>query len=237
MYAISPERTIITNISSELIVSAEECGNWLNLSPSAIIKQTDLLEGLIKSVTEIVENYTWLSLRQTTFEALFDLQDSIIINGLKLSLQRAPILELANITKIEYLNNSNTWTEFDRGTMTIEGLYENVTEKQEMRQWASIKFIEDVPFQDRCNAYKIRVTFIAGYDPIETEISLKIPETIKTAIKQIVAFYYTYRGDCASECSLDGNPVPCTAKGMLDQISIKNTIIGGSYTPGGSCGC
>lgn len=237
MYTISPNTTKIINISQELIVSVEECGKWLNLSPSAIIKQNDMLEGLIKTVIEIVENYTWLNLRQTTFEAYYDLQGFSQIEGLKLSLERSPILNLDNITKIEYLDDADTWTEFDKGVMTIEGLYENVTEKQELRQWASVRFREDVPFESRCNAYKIRVTFISGYDPLETDVALKIPETIKTAIKQIVAFHYTNRGDCSSECSLDGFPVPCISKGMLDQISIKNSIIGGSYNPaqGGCC--
>jgi hypothetical protein len=245
MIAVSPNITKLVTVSQELIVSVQDAGTWLNLSPSAITMQNDLLEELIKTTTEIIEDYTWLSLRQKTFEAYYDLQSylfSQFANGnLKLRLERSPILSLENITKIEYLAN-DIWNEFDRGTMTIDGLYENTTEKLEQRQWASIMFKENVPFEDRCNAYKIRVTFTSGYDPTETEAALKIPTRIKTAIKQIVAFHYTYRGDCQSDCDLDGYPIPCHVKGIIDAISVKNSIIGTEYNPasdyyGGLCGC
>lgn len=243
--SVSPNITKLIDVSQELIVSVEECGKWLNLSSSSILKNNDILESLIKSTTEIIEDYTWLSLRQKTFEAYYDLGNYLFtdfVNGnLKLNLERSPILELENITKIEYLDNDQ-WVEFDRGAMTIEGLYDNVTEKLEQRKWASIKFRENVPFQGRCNAYKIRNTFISGYDPVETDVSKKVPEVIKLAIKEIVAFHYTQRGDCATECTLDGFPVPCLTKGMLDQISIKGSVIGTTYNPasssyGGVFGC
>jgi hypothetical protein len=241
MIAISPNITKETSISQALIVSVEECGEWLNLSPSAITMQNDMLEGLIKTVTEIVESYTWLSLRQKTFEAYYDLQENVFYGffdgNIKLGLQRAPIIDITNITKLEYLSGDQ-WVEFNRGTMTIDGLYENTTEKAERRQWASIKFKESVPFQERCNAYKIRVTFTAGYNPTETNIAKKIPEVIKLAIKNIVSYHYTNRGDCESACNLNGFPVPCVAKGMLDQISVKNSTLGADYTPAGECyGC
>lgn len=245
MYAISPNITKMTEVSQELIVSAQEVGTWINLSPSAIVMQNDLLEGLIKTTTEIIEDYSWLSLRQKTFEAYYNLPSVLFYQfacgDLKLSLERSPILSLDNITKIEYLAN-DIWNEFDRGTMTIDGLYENVTERLEQRQWASIMFKESVPIEERCNAYKIRVTFTVGYDPIETNPVFKIPERIKLAIKQIVNFHYTYRGDCQSECDINGYPIPCQTKGIIDAISVKNSIVGTEYNPasdyyGGLCGC
>jgi hypothetical protein len=234
MYAISPNITKLTTVSQELIVSVNEIGTWKNLSPSAIIMHNDMLEELITTTTEIIEDYTWLSLRQKTFEAYYDLQSCLftqfIRGNLKLGLERSPILSTDNITKIEYLAN-DVWNEFDRGTMTIDGLYENVTEKLEQRQWASIRFRENVPFECRCNAYKIRVTFISGYSPTETDPALQIPSRLKTAIKKIVAFHYTYRGDCQSDCNLGGYPIPCDTKGVIDAISVKNSMLGGDYTP------
>jgi hypothetical protein len=239
MYAISPNISKITNISEELIVSVNEFGAWKNLSPSAITAQEDLIEDLILTATEAIENYTWISLRYKTFESYYDLTSldfySFVRARLKLGLQRSPILKLENITKIEYLDN-DVWVEFNKGSMTIDGLYNNVTEKHEQRQWASIYFKEEIPFQDRCNAYKIRVTYNAGYDPIETDPALMVPAIMKTAIKKIAAFHYTDRGDCVGECSLDGFPVPCSTKGMLDQISVRHSTLGYYYTPAsGEC--
>lgn len=230
----SPNITKLIDISPQLIISTNECGQWLNLSPSAILLEQVKIEQLIKMVTEIIEDYTWLSLRRKTYEAYFDLGENyfydFINNNLQLELQRAPILRLTDITKIEYLQN-DIWNELDRGTMTIDGLYENTTEKSIQRQWARVRFREKINYQERCNAYKIRITFVTGFDPVETEIAYKIPERLKFAIKDIVAYHYTNRGDCGNECSINGFGVPCTVKSMLDQISLSNTVLGTYYNP------
>jgi hypothetical protein len=234
MYSISPNITEKISIDETLIVTAEEAGKWLGLSPSAITMQTDMLESLIKTTTEMVENYSWITLRQTEYEAYYDLQSTSLLNllsgKLKLSLERSPIIDITDITKIEYLESDN-WIEFNRGAMTVDGLYENTTEKQERLQWASVYFRDSVSFQQRVNAYKIRITFTSGYDPLETDPTKKIPESIKTAIKMIVASMYTNRGDCDSSCRMNGYPVPCSAKAMIDLISPSNVMLGGSYTP------
>lgn len=240
MYNISPNITKKIDVDETLIVSVEEIGKWLNLSPSVIIMQTDMLENLIKTTTEMIENYSWITLRQTEYEAYYDLQSISFFNflsgKLKLSLERSPIIDITDITKIEYLE-SNTWNEFNRGVMTINGLYENTTERQERLQWASVYFKESIPFQQRFNAYKVRITFTSGYDPLETDSTKKIPESIKTAIKMIVASMYTNRGDCDSSCNMNGYPVPCAAKSIIDLISPANAIIGGSYTPAPNSYC
>jgi len=232
MYSISPNITKIISVSDTLIVSVQECGQWLNLSPSAIIMQNDLIQNLIITVTEIIERYTWISLRRKTFEAYYSLPNgyfgSFINGNLRLELQRSPIIDITDVTKIEYLAD-DIWNEFDRGAMTIDGLYVKTSEKIEQRAWASVRFRECVPYEDRCNAYKIRITFNAGYEPTELETAYKIPSVFKTAIKKIVAYHYTNRGDCESACKLNGFPVPCDVKGMLDQLSIANTIIGTEY--------
>ena len=236
MYKISPNITTKININDAPIVSADELGKWLNLSSSAIIAKQSELESLVQTATEIIEDYAWLTLRQTTYEADFYLNDytfdGLLNCSARLSLERSPILDLNNITKIEYLLN-DTWVEFDRGAVSIDGLYENTTEKKEQREWATIYFRESVDYQSRNNAYKIRVTFIAGWDPTATTLVDKIPEKLRTAIKIIAAFHYTYRGDCAAKtsCDMNGYPVPCHAKAMVDQLAISNTVIGGEYNP------
>lgn len=219
---VYPEINKIIEISNELIVSVNDCGIWINLSPSAITMQNDLIESLIKSTVEILEDYTWLSLRRTKFEAYYDINYE---SDSKLLIQRAPVIDITDIEKIEYLNNDQ-WVEFDRGAMTIDGLYDNTSERVELRQWASIYFKENINYQNRVNANNIKVTFTVGYDPLETDTTKKIPERIKTAIKEIVAFHYTNRGDCDSACNINGYAVPCLAKGLIDSISISKSIAG-----------
>jgi hypothetical protein len=226
---LSPTYIEKTSIEDELIISVSEMGTWLNLSASAIIVHTDLLTELIKSATELVEEYTWLSIRETVYEAYFDLDNiGLIFNGeLGLSLERSPILDLDNITKIEYLNDGGTWTEFARGTKTIDGLYANTTEIKARNKWAELYFITDPDWDSRDYAYKLRVTFSAGWDVDEDDEALMIPRSLLIAIKQIVAFFYTNRGDCESECSINGVPVPCGAKMLLDKYRIGLTQLGG----------
>jgi hypothetical protein len=223
---ISPSYIEKTSIDDTLVISVSEMGTWLNLSSSAITAHTDLLTELIKSATELVENYTWLSVRKTVYEAFFELDNWGFTGDLGLSLERSPILDLDNITKIEYLNSSDTWIEFDRGTKTIDGLYENTTEIKTRNKWAELYFVTDPDYDDRDEAYKVRVTFTAGWDTEATDEHLMIPRSLKVAIKMIVAYMYTNRGDCDS-CEINGVPVPCGAKMILDKYRIGLTQLGG----------
>ena len=142
-------------------------------------------------------------------------------------LERSPILDLDNITKIEYLNSDGGWTEFDRGTKTIDGLYENTTEIKTRNNWATIYFVTNPDFDKRDYACKIRITFTAGWDLNATDEYLKIPRSLKIALKVIVAYMYINRGDCDSPCSINGTPVPCGAKMILDRYSLALTALGG----------
>jgi hypothetical protein len=224
---ISPSYIEKTNIEDELIISVSEMGTWLNLSTSAITAHTTLLTELIKSATELVEEYTWLSIRETTYEACFEIDSLDLICDLGLSLERSPILDLDNITKIEYLNSSGTWTEFARGTKTIDGLYANTTEIKVRNKWAVLYFVTEPDYDTRDYAYKIRVTFTTGWDVDATLEHLIIPRSLKIAIKMIAAYFYTNRGDCDSPCEINGVSVPCNAKMILDKYSIALTQLGG----------
>lgn len=231
MYTIDPVITQKIDIDETAILTPAEVGLWLNLPAGIITKNTTLIEDLIKTVTNVVSDYTWLRLQRTTFEAEFLLDYNywgwFWTSNLALMLKRSPILVLADITKIEYLDETTgTYLEFDRGVMTSAGLYENVTERKEQRGWASIYLDESIPYDStRYNAYKIRVTFTAGFT-IDVDPVTDIPPALKTAMLQIIASYYTNRGDCDDRsCSLKGFPVPCSAKGILDQYSIARTVL------------
>jgi hypothetical protein len=225
---ISPSYIEKTTIDDTLIISVSEMGAWLNLSASAIIAHTDLLTELINDAVELIEGYSWLSIRKTVYEAFFELDNWEFTGDLGLSLERSPILDLDNITKIEYLNSSGTWTEFDRGTKTIDGLYDNTTEIKIRNKWAELYFKSDPDYDDRDKAYKVRVTFTAGWDTEATDEHLKIPRSLKTAIKMIAAYAYVNRGDCGdSKCEMNGVSVPCGAKTRVDRFSLSLTQLGG----------
>ena len=231
MYSIDPVITKKTDIVQDAILTAAQVGLWLNLPAGIITKNTTLINDLIKTVTNVVSDYTWLRLQRTTYEAEFLLDYNywgyFWSNNLSLMLKRSPIIALSDISKIEYLDETTQdYVEFDRGAMTAAGLYENVTERQEQRGWASIYLRETIPYDStRYNAYKIRVTFIAGFT-IDDDPVTDIPQALKTAMLQIIASYYTNRGDCDDRaCSLKGFPVPCAAKGILDQYSIARTVL------------
>lgn len=234
MIKISPNITNPISIVETPILTPAQVGAWLNLPAGIITKNTTLINDLILTTTQVVQKYSWLYLQRTTFEAFFDLGEtyfnSFWSGDLKLSLERSPIIALADITKIEYLDENGVYVEFDKGALTSEGLYENVTESKEQRDWASIYFRESVPFDNtRINAYKIKVTFVAGFT-IDTDPVTDIPQALKQAMLMIIASYYTNRGDCSDKgCSLNGYPVPCAAKSMIDQFGIAGTILGASY--------
>ena len=223
---IEPVITRISTTQTEPtdIVTVAEVGEWLNLSSSMVTARTSMIEALIETAFETAEGYTWLSILRRTFIAEYELRSGsfsgLFDGSMKLGLTRAPILDLDDISLIEYLDDNDVYVTFDRGTKTVDGLYENTTERQEQRQWASVYFIEDVPFQNRINAYKIRVTFDAGYaDKAGT------PASLKTAIKMMVASDYTNRGDCGCDCN--GYPVPCAAKANLDRWALNKTVFAG----------
>jgi hypothetical protein len=224
---ISPSYIEKTDIEDTLVVSVSEMGTWLNLSSSAITAHTTLLTELIESAVEIVEEYTWLSIRETIYEAYFDVDSLDLICDLGLELERSPILDLDNITKIEYLNSSGGWTEFSRGVKTIDGLYENTTEIKTRNKWATLYFVTEPDFDTRDYAYKIRVTFTAGWEADATLEHLIIPRSLKLAIKMIAAYFYTNRGDCDSPCEINGVSVPCNAKMILDKYRLGFTQLGG----------
>jgi len=226
---LSPNIYKLVSVEDTCVITLDEVGKWLNLSPSAISYNSSILLGLINTAVETVEKYTWLDLRRKQYQAMYDLScyslNLFLCYSLGLALQRAPIIDLADIISIEYLEN-DAWTTFSRGAMSIDGLYENTTEREVQRGWAVVKIRESISIQNRCNAYKLRITFNTGFEKIGINA---LPASLRTALNEIVAFLYTNRGDCDSKCNLNGLPVPCTAKGLVDKFALSKTILGDTY--------
>lgn len=224
MITIEPTITRATAVTTTAtsIVSAAEAGAWLELSPSMITARTALLTSLIESAITPIEGYTWLSVLRRTYVADYDLGcggfAAFCAGDRRLLLNRAPIMDLGDIAEIAYLDDNNVYVAFDRGAETADGLYANTTERYEPGQWASLYFREPVPYQARTNAYKVRVTYAAGYAQ-----AADVPAGIKTAIKMIVASDFADRGDCG--CDINGYPVPCAAKRHLDPLAISRAIL------------
>lgn len=205
-------KTIIISVDETPIVTAAEAGDWLNLSASMITAKTDMLNSLIKSAEEAIVNFTWLTLHETVYES----QQIIDSWGEWFTLERSPITAIGEVSFL----NGDVYEAFDKGTTTADGLYPNITERITSRGWAEMKFINPPAIQDRTNAYRIKTRFTAGMksDTIDT-----VPEGIKTAIKMIVASYFTNRGDC--DCSIGGFPIPCAAFSILNPYSIQRTVL------------
>lgn len=222
---LEPSTTELLQIQPDVFVTAEQLGGWLNLASGSITKNAEKLQSSIDAAIQLIENYIWFALRRHTYRALYYVNS--YADSAMFLLQRAPILSLDSITKIEYLEN-NIYVVFDRGSMTAEGLYTNSTENKIPGKWANV-YVERLPlFQDRTAAIKFRIEFQAGYDPTEIDIAKQIPADILLAIKQIAAYFYTNRGDCSNTgCTINGVSVPCVAKIALDQYALKYTQLGG----------
>ena len=168
------EPNIIKKIYKDIttqIVSVNDMLTWQHQTSGVATLEGTLISGLITKARVDIENYIWRDITQTVYQAYYDLSDiSALASNLRLLVNRAPILDVKNIEKIEYLDGTGTWVNFDFGTaLSISGLYTNVTNRLEGRDWASIFFLSEPAYdQSRTNGYKIRVTFNCGYDYIQT---------------------------------------------------------------------
>jgi hypothetical protein len=228
---IVPEITKIIEKDNRMLLTVSECVSWMLLSPSYETYHKTIIEDLIKMAQEITEKYTWLSLTPTIFEAYYDLKQadfySYFQGNQKLFIQRAPMFDEHDVIKIEYLNDNSIWTEFTAEfPETAPGLYTNLSVKKEQRGWYSIYFVEAIQFNFRINAYKMRITFNAGYD--NDMPGRELPFAIKDCLKKIVAFNYTNRGDQISEVeTIGGIPIPPLVKATLDYYGIPGSVLGG----------
>ena len=163
------------------IVTVSDILTWQHQTAGVATLEGTLISGLITKAITNVEKYIWRDITQAVYQAYYDLNDiSALASNLKLIIPRSPILDVLNIQKIEYLDVNGNWVNYDFGTaLGIPGLYTNVTNRLEQRDWASIFFLSEPAYdQSRTNGYKMRVTFSCGYDYIQSgNVSLSYNNT------------------------------------------------------------
>lgn len=223
---IFPDYTNLESTASytNLPVSVNEIGEWLNISPDGITAHTNLITDLIKSVVDIIQDYTWYDINRKSYISYFEFFDNGFFSGLvKLVLNKAPIIALTDITKVEYLDSTGTWINYDFGTASsADGLFANVNIKKELQGWASLYLKNTFLLSSEYNVYRVRVTYQTGYDLTTT--NSVIPARLRLAIRKIVCLHWTTRGDIPSDYTLDGFPVSAEAKAIIDQFAISKTV-------------
>ena len=232
---ITVKPNIVTKIAKDnttLPISVSDFLLWNNQTSSVATMQGPMITNLIQTAREIVERYCWLDLTSTTYTSEYDITPwgltGLYTNNMRLLLPRAPIFGMAAITQIQYLDITGIWNTFSYGSaLGIDGLYSNVTMRQEKMNWASIYFTTAPAFDTtRINAYKIQVTFNTGFDFTGNLPLQALPFTLQTAIKNIVAFNYSNRGDVIGGENINGFPVPNGTKFLLDSYSVATSQLG-----------
>ena len=215
MKVLEPSKIELTSVSTTLPISAADVGLWLNMSPGAITARTTLFEELIQMAVTSFEKHTWHDVMYKTYDLYFKSYHDLLL------LTVAPVKNFADVTNVYYLNESNTWTEIVKGTAISDGIYSTMDIRKSIF-YMCLYLKDDFVLSDEQNSYKIKVTVKSGYK-ISGDAPLDvIPANIKLALKKIVAFHYTNRGDCVSNCSIGGIAIPCDALGLVNQYSIAN---------------
>jgi hypothetical protein len=185
------------------------------------------LTNLIKSITTVIENYTWWDLYRKTWVAYFSTENFYYAQS-KLCLDKCPIFSVTDITAIEYLDVTNTWVAFDKGTLNpTAGIYDNVDIELVNNKGATIFFKQPIAYSNELEYSPIRITFKTGYDLTVT--GTVIPPEIIIALKNIVMFHYVNRGDYEVNEQLNGFPVPIGTKMLLDAYCQQQITLGGDY--------
>jgi uncharacterized phiE125 gp8 family phage protein len=165
-----------------------------------ITKDDALLQGLILAVTDLGQKYTNRIFVETAFQGSFDcLQMTKYENSPFLDIKRAP---LGTITAFEIYTNGN-WTAFTDYLV------------KPTNSFSRILFPNGVIVSDYTVPYIIRISFPAGYGALAV-----VPEGIKTALKQHVAFFYENRGDTAPD---GGKGIPAEVKALYSKYRILAT--------------
>ena len=150
-----------------------------------------LIETMIASAREYVENYTNRQLETATFELITDKIDS----GFKL-----PKNPIQSITKIEYMDNDSNYQLMP--TTDYYLYYDNGIGK--------IQIV--TPISHKGDKRAIKITFIAGYDDV--------PFSIKTYIKMLVSTLFENREQYVVGVSIDTNANPLVNR-MLEFCRVQ----------------
>lgn len=175
-------------------VSRTEAKNYLKIDSTA---DDDLIDDLIKSAREMVEDFTKRSFITQTWKLVLDrfpvhrnrkyddyegvlhLPKSEVVNSADyIVLQRAPIQSITSLVTIDDHNNSSTFAASNYYLDTENSrlvLNDGATWPTDLRAQAAVN-----------------VTYEAGYGDAATDV----PARIRTAIKKIVAQLYDDRHSC-----------------------------------------
>jgi hypothetical protein len=187
-----------------------------------VLAETPFLEAQIALATEIVENYTWLTLRETTFTESFPEKYQY------LHLEKAPITANTSITDIRYLDEDYAYSVYSLGDSQSSMSYDNLDIRlSELGQgYLNLRNMENITFADNKRQYPIRVTYKAGYQYDDDTGKYLIPQSLRSAILMLAAKYYTDRGDCVGCVCENGMLMPMSVKMLLDSYSLRHIALG-----------
>lgn len=205
------------------VVTAQELAAWLKLPNGIIEAETPMLEAQIAVATEIVENYTWLTLRETTFNECFPEKYQY------LHLEKAPITAMSSITEIRYLDSDYAYSVYPLGAAQSGGSYANLDIRlSELGQaYLNLHKMGEVVFASTTTQYPIKVQYKAGYPYDGGTDKYILPQSLRSAILMLASKYYTDRGDCIGCVMAGGCLMPAAVKVLLDGYALRNIALGG----------
>jgi len=221
MRLVKPSKTIMTSMNTDLPISVNDIGEWLNISTDAVLAHTNMLTDLINLSVDAFERYTWYDIAYKTYDLFYESYNNKLVVNLN------PIKDFSNITNVYYMDSTNNWIEILKGSGE-NGAYENMDIRKNSNYY-TIYLKGSYPLTSEENVYKIKVTVNTGYNISGLNPVDKIPPMIKLALKKIAAYHYTERGD--SQMSGKGMniamvgeyPVPQDALGIMNQYSVAMT--------------
>lgn len=181
--------TIVTEPTIEPLTSAETI-NYLRLDSGV---DNMLVESLITTARNWVENYTNRTLINTTYKLSLDnisefdvpLKEGFYTGAYKtpyvdyISLPRSPI---SSVTHIKYFNDSDTESTWATSNYYVDTV--RVPARIVLRDGGSFP-------TDLRKANGLEVTYVAGYGANRSDV----PEAIRTAMLQYITNLYEHRGD------------------------------------------
>lgn len=150
-----------------------------------------LIESMIVSAREYVENYTNRQIMTATFE----LTNEIIFSGMAL-----PKSPLTSVSKIEYMDENGAYQ-----TMSSSDYYVYA-------EYGIHKLSVTTMPAYKCDKRAFKITFTAGY--------ATVPDTIKSYMKILVSTLYENREHYTVGVRVDTNSNPMIDK-MLDMFRVK----------------
>jgi uncharacterized phiE125 gp8 family phage protein len=195
----------ITSAAAEDPVTLAEAKAWCKKTTD---EEDDIFTALISAATakaELITNRVFVERTYTGYfsgiECYCRSVGSYTISTYYIALRRGPVIDTANVTSV---------------TVTVDDSDETVSTDDynvQLDDGFSRIVFEEINESPDSIPYPYQVAFTAGYGAASA-----VPEPIKTAIKEIVHYWYQNRGDCD-----ESKEVPNIAKGILKEYRILNT--------------